>query len=68
MLEFRRTLILTRMLILYFGPELVAPVASVLAAVAGMVLMFWQRVKSFVRRAGMRARALIGRPPGSGRG
>ena len=56
------------MVILYFGPELVAPVASVLAALAGMVLLFWQRVKSFARRAGMRARALIGRPPGSGRG
>lgn len=29
---------------LYLGPEVVAPVLSALAAVGGVLLMFWRRV------------------------
>ncbi|MEQ1855736.1 MAG: hypothetical protein ABL963_04645 [Longimicrobiales bacterium] len=32
------------MLLLYLGPEVVAPVLSALAAVGGVLLMFWRRV------------------------
>jgi hypothetical protein len=32
------------MILLYFGPETVMPVASGVAAVLGAVLMFWRRI------------------------
>lgn len=35
---------------LYIGPDVFMPIASALAAVAGVLLMFWQRVTSFVAR------------------
>lgn len=44
---------------LYFGPELVAPAASILAGLVGMLLMFWQRVTSGVRRVIKRGRLLV---------
>lgn len=44
---------------LYFGPELLTPVASVLAGLVGMLLMFWQRVVSGVRRVAGRSRLLL---------
>jgi hypothetical protein len=33
---------------MYLGPETLMPVASALAAVAGVVLMFWRRTVAFV--------------------
>ena len=44
---------------LYLGPEVVAPVLSALAALGGVLLMFWRRVA-----AGTRAlfRLVTGRP------
>lgn len=39
---------------LYIGPEVIAPVLSALAAVGGVLMMFWHRVvagaKTLVRR------------------
>jgi hypothetical protein len=35
---------------LYFGPEVVLPIASFLAAAAGVILMFWRQIVSFVRK------------------
>ena len=49
----------TRRLMVYFGPELVAPAASILAGLVGMLLMFWQRVTSGVRRVLERGRLLV---------
>ena len=37
------------MLLLYLGPEVVAPVLSALAAVGGVLLMFWRRVVAGTR-------------------
>jgi len=34
---------------LYVGPDLILPLTSALAAIAGVLLMFWNRVMSFVR-------------------
>jgi hypothetical protein len=44
---------------LYFGPEIVAPVASAVAAVAGVALLFWQRVRALGRRAAEWARSRL---------
>ena len=38
---------------MYIGPEVIMPLASALAAVAGVLLMFWRRVTAFVRVAYM---------------
>jgi hypothetical protein len=46
---------------LYFGPEIVAPVASVLAGVAGMLMLFWQRVRAFGQRCVDGVRSLFRR-------
>jgi hypothetical protein len=35
---------------LYFGPETYMPLASVIAAVAGVLLAFWRRLVGVVRR------------------
>ena len=35
----------------YLGPEVIAPVASALAALGGVLLIFWRRVRSFLRGA-----------------
>jgi hypothetical protein len=32
----------------YIGPETVLPLASILGAIVGVVLMIWQRIVSFV--------------------
>jgi hypothetical protein len=37
-------------IILYIGPETILPLTSALAAVAGVLLMFWQRLVLFVRK------------------
>ncbi len=34
---------------MYIGPETLMPLASVLAAITGIVLMFWRKVAGFVR-------------------
>jgi hypothetical protein len=36
--------------VLYIGPDVFLPLASALAAIAGVLLMFWQRVVSVVGR------------------
>lgn len=35
---------------LYVGPDQVMPVMSVLATIAGLVMVFWNKVLSIVRR------------------
>ena len=37
------------MLLLYLGPEVIMPLASLLAAIGGALLMFWQRCVRGVR-------------------
>ena len=37
------------MLILYLGPEVLMPIASVFAAIGGALLMFWSRVRDAIR-------------------
>lgn len=34
---------------MYIGPETIMPVASALAAVAGIMLMFWRRTVAFFK-------------------
>ncbi len=34
---------------MYLGPETLMPVASALAAVAGVIMMFWRRLITFTR-------------------
>lgn len=34
----------------YIGPDVFLPVTSALAAIAGVLLMFWQKVAGFVMR------------------
>jgi hypothetical protein len=36
---------------LYVGPDLLLPLTSALAAIAGVLLMFWNKVIGFVRGA-----------------
>lgn len=49
---------------LYFGPETIMPLGSALAAVMGVILLFWQRTVGYVRRIVTRARERFG---GTGR-
>ena len=44
---------------LYVGPEIMMPVVSALAAIGGILLMFWRRVKAAVRAV---FRFVTGRP------
>jgi len=46
-------------MLLYLGPEVIAPVLSVLAALGGVLLMFWRRVVAGVRAV---ARFVTGKP------
>ncbi len=39
-------------MVLYIGPDVVAPLASLLAAIGGAILLFWRQVKAFLRRVG----------------
>lgn len=39
-------------MILYIGPDVVAPLASALAAIGGAILVFWRQVKSAAQRVG----------------
>lgn len=42
-------------LFLYIGPQVFLPLASTLAAAAGVVLMFWQQIVAGVRKAWRRS-------------
>lgn len=46
---------------MYIGPETLMPVASALAAIAGILLMFWRRTTSFVRSQFQRVMRLFAR-------
>jgi hypothetical protein len=46
---------------LYVGPEVLMPLASAIAAVAGMLLLFWRRVVAGVRSAARRVAGLFAR-------
>ena len=35
---------------LYIGPDQVVPLASILAAIGGGILVFWRQVKAFFAR------------------
>ncbi len=37
---------------MYIGPDQLAPAASVFAAVAGAVMLFWGRLTALIRRIG----------------
>jgi hypothetical protein len=39
------------MIVLYLGPDSLLPIGSILAAVAGFVLLFWNRITGFARRS-----------------
>ena len=47
------------LILLYIGPEVVAPILSALAAIGGVLLMFWRRVVAATRAAG---RFITGKP------
>lgn len=51
------------MLLLYLGPEVVAPVLSALAAVGGVLLMFWRRVVAMARALGRLVTGKNRQPP-----
>jgi len=38
-----------RCMMIYLSPDTIMPLASAFAAVVGVVVMFWQKVKAFVR-------------------
>lgn len=38
------------MIMLYIGPETMLPLASALAAIGGVLLMFWQRFVLLIRK------------------
>lgn len=38
------------MIVLYIGPETILPLASALAAIGGVLLMFWQRFVGLVQK------------------
>lgn len=42
--------VLPAMVMLYIGPETMLPLTSALAAIAGVLLMFWQRIVRLVRK------------------
>ncbi len=38
------------MIVFYLGPNTVMPLASILAAIVGVVLIFWRMIASTIRR------------------
>lgn len=38
------------LLIMYIGPDVLLPLASALAAIAGVLLMFWHKTVGFFRK------------------
>lgn len=49
---------------LYIGPDVLMPVASAIAAVAGFLLMFWRRTVALGRRIGGKIAGLFRRRGG----
>jgi hypothetical protein len=48
-------------LLMYIGPETIMPLASVLAAIGGVIMMFWRRVSSFTRNVFQRVTRIFAR-------
>lgn len=46
---------------MYIGPETIMPLASVLAAIGGVIMMFWRRVSSFTRNVFQRVSRIFAR-------
>ena len=42
---------LADIVLLYIGPETFMPILSALAALGGVLLMFWRNVMAFIRKA-----------------
>jgi len=47
--------------ILYVGPDVLLPFASAVAAITGILLMFWRRTVGFVRLVGQKIAGLFGK-------
>ena len=54
--------------VLYIGPDVFLPLTSALAAIAGVLLMFWQRIVGLVGRLFGRSRRAPVEPPRSNSG
>ena len=50
-------------LFLYIGPDVFLPLTSALAAIGGVILMFWQRIVSLVGRLFGRSKSAPAEPP-----
>ena len=48
-------------MILYLGPDAVMPLVSVLAAIVGVAVMFWQKTVGIFKLAGRWVGRLVGR-------
>lgn len=46
---------------MYIGPETIMPIASVLAAIGGVILMFWRKVTGLTRLVVQRITNLFAR-------
>jgi hypothetical protein len=46
---------------MYVGPETFMPIASALAAIAGILLLFWRRTVALLRAIGRRVGGLFSR-------
>jgi len=46
---------------MYIGPETMLPLSSAIAAVAGLVVMFWHKTTAAVRGFGRKVSRLFGR-------
>lgn len=46
---------------MYLGPETIMPLASALAAIGGIVLMFWRRTVAFARLGARAVRDTVSR-------
>lgn len=49
--------------VLYIGPDVFLPLTSALAAIAGVLLMFWQRIVGLVGRLFGRSKRAPVEPP-----
>jgi len=46
---------------MYVGPETIMPIASALAAIAGLLLLFWRRAVALIRAIGRKAGGFFSR-------
>lgn len=51
------------LMLLYVGPDQILPLTSALAAMVGVLLMFWQRLVHWVREAWHRLTLRVRRSP-----